>query len=350
MPRHVLLLSPYDAVSHRYWRQGIVASLPEISFTVVTLPARYFAWRHRGNSLSLAFDERLAGRFDLVLATSMTDLSALKGLAPHLATVPSVLYFHENQFAYPESVDGQGGLERRMTSIYSALAADRLVFNSDYNRRTFVDGAGSLLAKMPDHVPPGAMARISAGGTVMPVPLGKEVFAGQGRGPSGRAVDIVWNHRWEYDKGLDALGEVIRALLASDAPFTMHLVGQQFRTTPEVMDRNIAMLRESGHLGHCGFVADREDYLALLARCDVVLSTSQHEFQGLAVLEAVAAGCVPVVPDRLVYPELFDGRYLYGDVESAVALILDRALRPPDLTHLGWATQVDRWRALLMDG
>lgn len=343
-------MSPYDALSHRYWREGIVTRFPDVTFTVLTLPARHFAWRHRGNSLSLAFDQRARGPFDLILATSMTDLSALKGLAPHLAAVPSVLYFHENQFAYPDSGQARGELERQITSVYSALAADRLVFNSAYNRDTFLDGAGQLLARMPDHVPPEAMDRIRRNVDVLPVPLGDEVFVGRGGRSPDAPPDIIWNHRWEYDKGLALLGGIIHSLLASKAPFTMHLAGQQFRSVPEAMVKNIALLRESGHLGHCGFLTDRADYLALLARCNVVLSTSDHEFQGLAVLEAVAAGCVPVVPGRLVYPELFSPRYLYDDVESAVALILDGSITPPGVTHLGWPAQLSAWRALLTGG
>ena len=74
--RKILLLSPYDAMSHRFWRQGLTqfltAEIANVEILNVTLPARYFSWRHRGNSLSLAFDKRLNNQFDLVIATSMT--------------------------------------------------------------------------------------------------------------------------------------------------------------------------------------------------------------------------------------------------------------------------------------
>jgi len=94
----ILLLSAYDAHSHRRWRQGLVAAFPEWRWTVLTLPPRFFSWRVRGNSLSWAFSERetLEQSYDVLVATSMTDLSALKGL------VPALVYCHENQFAYPD--------------------------------------------------------------------------------------------------------------------------------------------------------------------------------------------------------------------------------------------------------
>jgi len=53
-----------------------------------------------------------------------------------------------------------------------------------------------------------------------------------------------------------------------------------------------------------GFVEDRSSYLRMLLEGDVVVSTARHEFFGIAVLEAVYAGCVPLLPARLSYPEI----------------------------------------------
>ena len=48
----------------------------------------------------------------------------------------------------------------------------------------------------------------------------------------------------------------------------------------------------------------RADYVKTLRRADWVLSTARHEFYGIAVAEALLAGCLPWLPDRLSYPEL----------------------------------------------
>ena len=42
-----------------------------------------------------------------------------------------------------------------------------------------------------------------------------------------------------------------------------------------------------------------------LSWADCIVSTAHHEFFGLAVVEAAAAGCLPLLPPRLAYPELF---------------------------------------------
>jgi hypothetical protein len=132
----ILLLSPYDAMSHQYWWQGLRDNLTDHEFCVVTLTPRFFSWRFRGNSLSFAFDERVREAYDLVIATSMTDLSSLRGMCPSLCAIPTIIYFHENQFAYPDNTslaDNRSAslerlverqVERQITSIYTAISAD----------------------------------------------------------------------------------------------------------------------------------------------------------------------------------------------------------------------------------
>jgi hypothetical protein len=75
--KRVLLLSAYDAMSHRCWRRGLVKAFPEYEWTVLTLPPRHFSWRIRGNGLTWAFSKRraLSRPYDLVITTSMTDLA-----------------------------------------------------------------------------------------------------------------------------------------------------------------------------------------------------------------------------------------------------------------------------------
>ena len=350
----ILLLSPYDAISHRYWYSGLVAQFVQHDFTIVTLPARYFSWRFRGNSLSLAFDSRLDGDWDLIVATSMTDLSALVGMRPALAGIRSLLYFHENQFAYPEQGDTQHQVERQMTSLYAALAADQLVFNSLFNQSTFLAGVQQLLTRLPDHVPAGLADKLRRKARVLPVPLWSDSFV-QAPTRGAARLSIVWNHRWEYDKGVDELLDLVTLLLASDLNFEFHLIGQSFRHIPPALVRVRTLLSDAGRLGASGYIASRADYIALLHSAHVVLSTAIHEFQGIAVLEAIAAGCLPVVPDALAYQDFIPVTWRYADQAGALDMLMGIAAArfggqlpvAPDVTYLDWAQQREAWESLL---
>nr|WP_067296394.1 DUF3524 domain-containing protein [Marinobacterium profundum] len=333
----ILLLSAYDAASHQHWYRQLMAGMPHWDWTLLTLAPRYFSWRIRGNSLSWAFNERetLQRPYDLVLATSMTDLSALRGLVPALAQVPTLVYFHENQFAYPESERAFKAVEPKILNIYTALAADRVLFNSAYNRDSFLAGTAALLKKLPDQVPPGIVQLLDERSAVLPVPLADSCFEpgnaedgfdvrwsrsvdGSGdsgadeAGASSAPVRLLWSARWEYDKGPRRLLAILQVLEARKFDYRLCLLGQGFRHTPAEFAEIGARF---GHrLVQFGFAETRAEYQAWLRSADLVLSTAEHEFQGLAVLEALAAGCLPVLPNRLVYPELVPSSGLYASV------------------------------------
>jgi glycosyltransferase involved in cell wall biosynthesis len=307
----VLLLSAYDAPSQRYWREGLASHLPDVNFTQLALPPRYFSWRIRGNSLSWAWSQRelLQRDYQLLVATSTVDLSALRGFVPALAALPTLIYCHENQFAYPTSGREHHSLEPRVVNLYSALCADRVVFNSGWNRDSFLAGAAELLRRLPDQVPPGLVAQLAGRSEVLPVPL-EPAPPPQAR--RGLPLEVVWNHRWEYDKGPQALLALVRQSVQRGLPLRFHIVGQQFRRAPAEFEALRALLAaHPHHAGQWGSIARREDYLALLERAHVVISTARHEFQGLAVMEAALRGCLPLVPDRLSYREYFDAAWRY---------------------------------------
>jgi glycosyltransferase involved in cell wall biosynthesis len=308
----ILILSPYNAVSHNHLNRGLIKYLPEIDFTLLTLEPRYFAWRSRGNSLSFAYEKRaeLEQSFDLIFATSITDITSLKGFVPSLANIPVIVYFHENQFAYPDSRSGFENVEAKIVSIYNALAADRVVFNTEYNMLSFMKGAESFLKKMPDHVPAGLVQMISQKSQVINVPIEKNTLTTAKTDPPA----VLWNHRWEYDKAPDRFLQCLKILKNKGVSFSLNVIGQVFRDVPESF--NVIREEFADVIVNFGYAADKTDYHRILSESRVVVSTSLHDFQGLAVMEAAEAGCVPVLPDRLAYPCIFDAEYLYGTCEN----------------------------------
>ena len=77
------------------------------------------------------------------------------------------------------------------------------------------------------------------------------------------------------------------------------------------------------------FATTREEYLAAVDACQVVLSTSRHEFFGLGTLEALRRGLWPVLPYDLAYPELLgegDAEPFLYPRETGPVLHLESAL------------------------
>lgn len=310
----VLCLSAYDAASHRHWRYRLEQGLAELDWHGLSLPPRHFRWRIRGNPLSWLEEPLMREPWDLLLVTSMVDLAVIRGLFPNLAMTPTLAYFHENQFAYPERKERVSSNEPRVVNLYTALAADKVLFNSAWNRDSFIDGARELLRSMPDRKPRAVDEAIRAKSRILPVPVPDPAFTAADR-PWPESPHLLWNHRWEYDKGPDRLLALLRGLRRRGRNFRLSLVGEQFRDRPEAF---AAIRREFADcLVHDGFVASSEAYSALLKQADIVLSTALHDFQGLAILEAMAAGCVPVVPDRLAYPEYVPPTLRYPSLPEA---------------------------------
>lgn len=309
-----LFLNPFHAGSHAQFADTVVADVPG-EWTLHTLPGRHWKWRMRGAATEFA--RRVASepvRYDVMMTTSYLALAELRGLSPRLRTTPAVLYFHENQLTYPTREQHSGPRDHHygFTQLVSCLAAEEVWFNSAYNRDAFLDAGAALLHRMPDAVPAGWMARIAARSHVVPYPMSyPECPAPAATAPHPDGPLILWNHRWEYDKGPDAMADALEALSRAGHPFRLAVCGQRFRQVPPSLSRIAETLH--GHLVQYGFVPDRDAYLGLLGAADLVLSTADHEFFGVSMLEATHAGAYPLVPDRLSYPELFPEEHRYAD-------------------------------------
>jgi glycosyltransferase involved in cell wall biosynthesis len=275
----------------------------------------------------------------------MVDVATLRGLHSRLADIPWCVYFHENQFAYPLSTRQVSCLEPQLVQLYGGLATRNLLFNSAFNLDSYLAGVDGLLRKMPDALPGGIVDRLAAKAEILPVPISLT--------PDDVVADprlIVWNHRWDYDKGPEVFAAAILQLHASGEAFRLALLGPRPARPPTALQQ----IRKA-----CGdriLVDDKVDsgrYREILSRAGIVVSSARHEFQGLAIMEAVTAGCSPLVPDALCYPEQYAEAYRYppGDV-AALAERLRTWLHdgpPPAPDMIAWsaASLAPRWRERL---
>lgn len=317
----VLYIEPFHGGSHAAFGEALMSGLPGVAWTPLTMPARHWKWRMRGAAahLAVAHGEALRGDHDLLFASSYLALAELVGLVPALGQIPRVLYFHENQLAFPvrDAYSGERDTHFGFTQLTSGLAATRCVFNSAHNRDSMFAEADALLRRMPDAVPPGWVDALRARSEVIGLPLDlpsvepAQLVDLPADDPE-RALGplIVWSHRWEHDKNPERFFAALERLARDGVPFRVAVCGQRFRKVPEVFERARARL---GDRVVAWGPAPREAYVALLRRVQIAVSTAHHEFFGVSMLEATHCGARPLVPDRLAYPELFPADYRYAD-------------------------------------
>jgi glycosyltransferase involved in cell wall biosynthesis len=356
-PTHVILVEPFGCGSHLHllcWLPSVLGA--EAVVQTLTLPGKKWHWRLRaGSTWAAQHIPPLPPHARATLCvSSMLNLAEVLALRPDLAAARKVVYMHENQLAYPAQahpppaasssaapagappaaaekapMDFQFG----WAQVLSCLCADVVAWNSAFNRDSFLAALPAHCRTMPDKAqrPDAAaiVARIRARSVVAYLPVDAVIGASGGgaaaaaeaagaasaptppaipapplpSAPTGR-LRIGWNHRWEYDKDPAAFFDALAWLQGKGLQFEVVVLGESFAEVPPAFPAAHAALSSAGRVAHWGFAPDRASYTALLASCDVVVSTALHEFFGVSILEAVAAGCFPLCPARLAFPEL----------------------------------------------
>ena len=349
----VLALEPYFGLSHKTFLEGY-RSHSRHQVEIWSLPATKWKWRMRGGAWSFAETARgtTSGEgFDVILASDFLNLPDWRALAPPgFRDLPVLVYFHENQITYPLGREAPVDFHYGWINASTALAADRILFNSENHRRDFLAALGAVLRKMPDHIPERLLESLPERSAVFPVGIDFRPHD-LVRAPVPRSIPeapvIFWNHRWEYDKGPDLFFETLIRLRNQGIPFRLVVCGQSFQARPPVFDRAREALAD--RIDHFGFFENTEGYLRAAAGADIVVSTAVNEFFGVSVIEAVYLGCLPVLPRRLSYPEIIPAHlhqeFLYADDRGFPAFLAGFLRDPPwghreelhaAMGHFGW--------------
>ncbi len=309
----ILAFNPYHGGSHAQFIDQWIAHSKH-QFSLVTLPPRHFSWRIRQAAVGMAEAAKQlvdAGEnFDLLWTTSMVDVAELRGLLPPaLRSLPLVVYFHENQLVYPVQKANEKNERFALINWVSALAGDELWFNSQYNLNTLLAGLDKLLRKMPDEKSLDTLQAIRLKSQIQPLGI-ESIGQLASQGKTHPALHIAWVARWEHDKHPEQFFAALKALKALGVNFRLTCLGQSFRKWPPAFDQ--AQEDFQKEIVQFGFMENRREYHQALRECDVVVSTADHEFFGIALLEGVSGGLIPLVPRRLVYPEIYPDFCLYG--------------------------------------
>jgi glycosyltransferase involved in cell wall biosynthesis len=321
----ILALESYYGGSHQYFIDGLIAD-SDHHWTLLTLSDTAWHWRMRHAAAYFAGQiETINEDFDLIFCSSILNLAELRGLIPaRLKNVPVVVYFHENQLAYPVAgaTPSAGAV---MANFTTALAADQVWFNSAFNRDSLLDGLPDFFKHMPDYHPFEQLEAIREKSRIMPLFVTSPTVLPEK--PSGGPLHILWAARWEQDKNPQDFFRALRLLKNRGMDFSLSVIGQKFTRSPGVFDHAEKIFADN--IVKWGYMPSRKAYLSAITAADVVVSTSNHEFFGLSILEAAACGLRPVLPQRLAYPELFvdaDGNnledYFFGQTSDDLAAYL----------------------------
>ena len=343
------MLEPFYSGSHKLWAEGL-KKYSTHNITISSLPGRHWKWRMHGAAITFA--ERHKNdihHYDLVIATDMCDVATLKGLLK--IEVPVIVYFHENQLAYPWSADDKDvgiGRDRRYAwiNITTAMAGDHLWFNSAFNRQSFLERLPEFLHAFPDA---NSYDQESLGSKSSVVPLGLELNDLLITERKSNDIPIIlWNHRWEYDKRPEVFFQSLYKLHDEDIDFQLIVLGTHTKKYPNVFDE--AKKKLFARIIHFGSVETRNDYISLVQRCDILPVTSIQDFFGISVVEGIAGGVIPLLPEGLAfeehlplesYPDLF---YKDDDEYHAKLKLLLRSYRN---YQLGQHIKSYDWRSMI---
>ncbi len=324
--KRVLILEPYYGGSHRFFLEGLQANIAA-SYTLFTLPAR--KWKMRMQLSALWCIEKITAlplaerRFDAVLCSSFIDVAVLRALLIKVKgwnqAARICIYFHENQFHYPERSADTTNFHFASINFHSALAADKIAFNSVYNAETFFAGCQKYLGTAAEMGIPGTTETLKRKSCILFPAIDFSAIDTLDKAKDSGPPVVIWNHRWEHDKNPAVFFQTMTDVSDQGIDFRLIILGKSFSKSPQCFLEAKSTFRDK--IIHFGYADSYRQYVSLLGRGDVVVSTALHEFFGIAVIEAVRAGCYPLLPDRLAYTELFEKEFLFQDNELRGTLV-----------------------------
>ena len=326
----ILLIEPYMTPSHAIWFQGLATGL-NAEVRTIHLPGYHWKWRMHGGAIQIANEiKNLDWHPDIVLISEMIDLSLLKSLlGPGFSQVPFALYFHENQLTYPKSdrdTDTRYSRDNHYAFINytSCLVADRIIFNSAFHKDVFFSELPVFLKRFPESSSLlQTLTGLTKKATIIAPGFDHHPFTTTSRTSLANCPVILWNHRWEYDKDPDLFFETLANLSDQGLQFKLVVLGKSFGRSPKIFSRAEDQFAE--RILQFGYVHEQEEYAQWLSNADLAISTSQQDFFGISMAEAIYAGCYPLVPDRLALPALvpdgFHDRCIYLDADDLASKI-----------------------------
>jgi len=275
--------------------------------------------------------------FDILFLEDRDSASDLLRLYyPIFGVVPIIFFQHTSHSCIPRQHKGISGDLFRMSEFANFVAAAEVWLGSKSHRDIILNSAGHLFTedflRMIER-----KIRIIALGLDM-----DEICPPQVVDP----IRVIFPYRMNADKGLPEFLRYAVLLQAKDptAEFFVRNDSKRFCEEFRRAIRNVTFFSP----------LPREEFFNLARRCNVIFSAANLETFGLAVLECVACGAYPILPDRLSYSEIFASHpeILYKDIDEAVEMTLAARGKIFDNSFVSkylWKNLAGYWQSALED-
>ncbi|XP_067155512.1 tRNA-queuosine alpha-mannosyltransferase isoform X3 [Apteryx mantelli] len=368
----ILLIEAFYGGSHKQLVDLLKEEMEEC--VLCTLPAKKWPWKARTAAISFMQTVPPNANYRVLFASSVLNLAELVALRPDLGKLKKVLYFHENQLAYPVQKCQERDFQYGYNQILSCLVADVVVFNSAFNMESFLTSIGKFMKLIPDHRPKDLEEIIRPKCQVLYFPVKfPDVSRFMPEHKLARLEKLIGVKRTgdAYQReGLPprqqsgALGGLMKA---SGVRLESGLCEGQPglpATQPERPPSPLATPEKPGQAGASESTnpCQEGDKQHLTFNPCNILSGAGYQQRPLHVVwphrwvEAVYCGCYPLCPKALVYPEIFPAEYLYSTPEQLFKRLQNFCKRPDIVRkHLykgavagfSWAALRGEFRSLL---
>ena len=308
----ILILEPYFTGSHKQWALGYKKhSKHEVK--ILSMKGQFWKWRMHGGAVTLAKQFVNANyKPDLILSTDMLDLSTFLALTKTKAR--SAIYFHENQLSYPWSPNDRDLIKKRdhhysFINYVSALSADHVLFNSRFHMEIFIKNLRPFLNHFPDHNEIDTIEIIEKKSEVLSLAIELKKFDPYKDTKHNKPL-ILWNHRWEYDKNPELFFKSLKHLKYHGYIFDLVVLGENFSNSPEIFENAKNIFKEN--ILHWGYAKSFDSYAKWLWKANILPVTSNQDFFGVSVMEAIYCETYPLLPYRLSFPELIPQEFHYN--------------------------------------
>lgn len=316
----ITLIEPFYSGSHKAWAEGL-KNYSSHEITILSLNGIHWKWRMHGAAITLYQKLKKQEELpDLILVTDMLDLALFKAqMSVEELSIPIVIFFHENQLTYPWSkTDADVSRNRNrhygFINYSSALIADKVLFNSNYHMNSFLTELPQFLSAFPDFQNMFTVKQIEQKSEVIHLGLELQRFTQLDKRQKSDSPVILWNHRWEYDKNPDLFFNSLFRLKVEGHKFQLIVLGESYKNSPDIFEISKNKLKEE--IIHWGFAETKEEYIQLLKSADILPITSNQDFFGISIAEAIASGAYPLLPNRLSFPELVLNKSCFYDSDE----------------------------------